>query len=227
MHITGQQRQIFDQGELLDILEETYGNLAEEKETVDSIHGGICYMLSIEWLLRLLEEPDAYPDSIYDTNYRNPATLSYYKQIANNYFKYAADYDYTFQGRAGHAGAEASAGTGIADMDRNYVEYCSRKKYTVRNACRNYNAATDITGGFAGDCALLVFLDIEPNNPRVDEFGHEMALWRHGGQSYFYDPNEGVFLLPDFSLIVGEIINGYTALVPGGARARISITQIN
>lgn len=227
MYITGQQRQIFNQGELLDILEKTYGGLVEEREAVASIHEGICYMLSIEWLLRLLEEPAAYPDSIYDINYGNPATLSYYKQIANNYFKYSADYDYKFQGRAGHAGAEVLAGTGIADMDRNYVEYCSRNKYTVRNACKSYNAAKDITGDFAGDCALLVFLDVEPNNQGVEGFGHEMALWRYGGQSYFYDPNEGVFLLSDFSRIVGEIISGYTAPVQGGAQAWISITQIN
>ncbi|MFG6334224.1 MAG: hypothetical protein K1W20_01920 [Lachnospiraceae bacterium] len=53
-----------------------------------------------------------------------------------------------------------------------------------------------------------------------------MALWRRGGQSYFYDPNEGVFLLADLSLIVGEIINEYTALVHGGARAQISVTQV-
>lgn len=57
MSITGQQRQIFNQARLLNILEGTYGSLPEEREAVDSIRGGICYMLSIEWLLRLLEEP--------------------------------------------------------------------------------------------------------------------------------------------------------------------------
>lgn len=93
MSITGQQRQIFNQAQLLNILEGTYGSLPEEREAVDSIRGGICYMLSIEWLLRLFEGPFAYPDSIYDTNYGSTAALFYYKQIANNYFKYSADYD--------------------------------------------------------------------------------------------------------------------------------------
>ena len=113
MSITGQQRQIFNQAQLLNILEGTYGSLPEEREAVDSIRGGICYMLSIEWLLRLFEGPFAYPDSIYDTNYGSTAALYYYKQIANNYFKYSADYDYKFQGRAGHAGAEAPAVSGV------------------------------------------------------------------------------------------------------------------
>ena len=96
MSITGQQRQIFNQAQLLNILEGTYGSLPEEREAVDSIRGGICYMLSI-----------------YDTNYGSTAALFYYKQIANNYFKYSADYDYKFQGRAGHAGAEAPAVSGV------------------------------------------------------------------------------------------------------------------
>lgn len=84
MSITGQQRQIFNQARLLNILEGTYGSLPEEREAVDSIRGGICYMLSIEWLLRLLEEPFAYPDSIYDTNYGSAGGFWRVKIIAAN-----------------------------------------------------------------------------------------------------------------------------------------------
>ena len=87
MSITGQQRQIFNQAQLLNILEGTYGSLPEEREAVDSIRGGICYMLSIEWLLRLLEEPFAYPDSIYDTNYGSTAALFYYRLIMIKNFR--------------------------------------------------------------------------------------------------------------------------------------------
>lgn len=226
MSITGLQEQVFRQGELLQALQGTYGALAEEQETVEKIKGGICYMLSIEWLLKLLGQPNAYPASVYDTQFENSETAMYYKQIANNYYIFSENWSYTFENRAGHPGAEKMPGTRMVEIDRHYVERCSMGKYTVPNTFNQFTAAADITGMYGGNCALLLYLNVIPNTPPARGFGHEMALWRYNGQGYFYDPNEGVFKLPDFSRIVGEIISGYTATVPGGAQAQISITQI-
>lgn len=227
MSITGSQEQVFRQGELLDVLKRTYGTLAEEQEAVKKIEDGICYMLSIEWLLKLSEQPNAYPASVYDTQFDHPKITAYYKQIANNYYKFSADWGYTFGNRVVHPGAERMPGTRMVEIDRHYVELCSREKYTVPNTFNQFTAAADITGTYGGNCALLLCLNVIPYTPPARGFGHEMALWRYNGQSYFYDPNAGVFKLPDFSRIVGEIISGYTAAVPGGAQAQITITQIN
>lgn len=71
MNITGQIRQKFSQTELLKKLITTYGETTEEKEASECIKGGICYMLSVEWLLKLMEIPNSYPDSIYNTQFDN------------------------------------------------------------------------------------------------------------------------------------------------------------
>lgn len=226
MSITGLQGQVFRQGALLDVLKGTYGTLTEEQETIEKIKGGICYMLSIEWLLKLLEQPNVYPASVYDTQFDNSETAMYYKQIADNYYKFSADWGYTFESRAGHPGAEKMAGTHMVEIDRRYVELCSKEKYTVPNTFNQFTSAADITGLYGGNCALLLYLNVIPNTPTVQGFGHEMALWRYNNQSYFYDPNEGVFNLPDCSRIIGEIMDGYTALVGGGGHAELTITQI-
>lgn len=142
MNITGSQEQIFVQGELLKVLKETYGESAEEQENFKHIKGGICFMLSIEWLLKLLELPNAYPASIYDPRFDDPKTAIYYKQIADNYYKYSADWKYTFRGLAEHPTAEQMADTRIVDINNRFVELCSKEKYTVPGTFHQFTAAS-------------------------------------------------------------------------------------
>lgn len=227
MNITGEKKQNFEQGRLLIDMKKTYGNTAAEQEIVRSIEGGICYMLSIEWLLKLLDNPAAYPDSIFDNDFGNPKVLAYYKQIANNYHQFSIDFNHTFDKRAKHSKAEIATGGSIIDMDKKYVGYCSKNRHKVLTSGGPFNSSTDITSMFGENSALLVYLNVIPDNPSIKGFAHEMALWKYGGKSWFYDPNMGVFMLKDFSRIIGEILNGYKVFAGGAAQAYITITQLN
>lgn len=222
MNITGKLEQQFSQADLLEKLKSSYGTSSVDEEAYECIKEGICYMLSVEWLLKLMKTPKAYPSSIYDTQFDNQKVLMYYKQIANNYYKFASDYKLTFQRTAGHPGSELLPGNQMVDIDNKFVGLCSNSKYSVINS-NDYNSPTDLTNVYTGDCALLLYLNV---NAGADSFAHEMAIWRHENKNYFYDPNQGVFQLSDLSNIVGEVIAGYTAYVPNGATAMLTITSI-
>lgn len=226
MNITGQLKQKFIQADLLEKLKPCYGASAEDKEAYECIKDGICYMLSIEWLLKLMETPNAYPDSIYNTQFENQKVLMYYKQIANNFYKYASDYKFTFQKIAGHPGSEQLQGNSMVDIHNKFVASCSNSKYLVENSYGIYNSPVDLTNVYTGNCALLLCLNVIPLNTSVNGFAHAMAIWRYQNKNYFYDPNQGVFQVSDLSNIVGEIIAGYTAYVPNGASAKLTITKI-
>ncbi len=220
MNITGQIKQKFSQTELLEKLITTYGESAKEKEASECIKGGICYMLSVEWLLKLMETPNSYPDSIYNTQFDNEKVLMYYKQIADNYYKFASDFHLTFQKTTEHPGAELLPGNRMVDIDKKFVQLCSNSKYCVKDSYGVYNSPTNLEHVYEKDCALLLYLNV---NAGADSFAHEMAIWRYKNKNYFYDPNQGVFLLDDLSKIVGEVIDGHKS---NGATAALTITSI-
>ena len=225
MNITGLHMQIFDQNQLIDLLEAKYGNSKEERKIAEVIRGGMCYMLSMGWILRLLEDPLRNPATVFSTQYSDNANLMYYKQLANNYAKYIGDLNYTISGWTEYPSAEQLPNVRIDTVDKKFVESCSVNNCTV-GTYRELRSADDITCMFSANCAVLVSLKVLLNAVTGEGFGHKMALWRYDGQSYFFDPNEGVFSLTDFSRIIADITNEYVPSAPSGVHWKIGMAEI-
>lgn len=212
------QQSVFDQSILLHELQPSY---AIRPTDYALISGGICYMLSMEWLRCLFETPDVYPASIFFNNFEDANNLMYFKQIANNYCKFSADYEYnypiltTVSPYPSIADIPQSGGSIMEDVDRWYVSLCSNKKMQVVDCTYSdqvHALATRMTSLRPG-CGMLLWLTVyesgtDANNHTYPGFAHEMALWRDKkGELYFFDPNEGVFTVKDAYTLAQEILS--------------------
>lgn len=225
-NITGRKLQNFSQSELLEKLIPTYGAGNLEKQMAKDINAGICYMLSVEWLRRLFELPQAYPDSVFDSRFENAKILVYYKQIANNYCKYFEDFEYTCKFVSRYPSAETFE-RNAAKIDKKYVSYCFKDNTHITVSTTGpYTSSDDLNTVFYGSNALLIYLNVKPNSIAENGFAHEMAIWNYDSKHYFFDPNIGVYRLNDLSDIVSDIKQSYESMLRSGGRSDLFITEI-
>lgn len=186
----------FDQSILLNALQKEYAKTPNGKQIFTQLKDGICYALSIDWLRQLLEAGKNIPDTI-PANYTSGTPLLYYKQIANNYYKFALDFDrttgYLNLGLPAAGIAEAVRHHGhdfINCMDTRYTELCTGGQATVASTIDCSSRATlryELEQALASgrECRMMVWLS-------TTAFAHEMAVYIRAGVLYFYDPNSGI-----------------------------------
>lgn len=243
----GEQKQTFHQGALLNLLEKDYGTSDDEKACVRLIHDGICYMLSMEWLLELMTGTDKKAKSVFNNQYSDVANRAYYKQIANNYCKYSMDFEKTFAKQQANGAFEnrtqlfeisepipiyEEGVKAIKDVDKYFVELCSQNKCTVKKIAgpvgdkfKTADFLTKFDPGKKEEQAFLIYLNVQARNPKELSFAHEMAIWyrKKDLQSYyFFDPNFGVYKYRTLDTILKEIMDNYVM----GNNGYIMITEI-
>lgn len=220
----------FSQGELIEQLKGEYGSLQEDRECVELIQGGICYMLSLEWLRQL---KSVEPALIYDSNFSDAKVRAYYKQIANNYREYSKGFSDKFADRTNMS---KNAYEKLRELDERYAELCSVQKYTVKenegpfHKSKKENPAqgkmiTNLTNkSISGGHAILIYLNVHEQAGRA-AFGHEMAIWcqhENSQKYYFFDPNFGVFEVDDLASLFADIFSEYA----GNGDADIVLSEI-
>lgn len=200
--------EIQDQGTIIEEVKKIWGDKSIyeiEKEVID---GGICYMLSMEWIQRVIESND---DPIADFNnlclddeQERKKKLAYFKQIANNFFPYAMNYFHE------------------ADTDDNdainsfFVDLCSKGKLQAHTVCGNRARISQaFTRGKSKFYLLGYTADWVDQDGNVQSEGHEMAFAVNtSGKLWFYDPNTGVHEADTLEDILDKIDETYFEVPP-------------
>lgn len=214
------QEKAFNQGTVLGALRADYAAQPGGPQMFSQVQGGICYMLSIDWLRQLLEPGKDIRSTILD-NPTAGASLMYYKQATNNYYKFMLDFART------HGYLDTSLPVwNIAEVilnhghnfvnacDTRYTELCTKNTATVRatTAC---NQKADVqraleTPASDKESWMMLWLSLPY---AAGASAHEMAAYIRNGALYFYDPNSGIWS-GSAAEIADEI---YSAYVDGRA----------
>lgn len=152
-----------------------------EKNFEGCVKGGICYMLSMEWLRLIVNEESSWKKfgADYESN------LAYYKQIMTNYYAYATD---------GKTLVNATSFRDI-EMDRGMVELCMKNEASVprEKIADSYNELADaIADGDIDNRFFFIRLEMGGSAHRVAAYLSSVA------KIYFYDPNFGVISVSAF-----------------------------
>lgn len=177
----------FSQGRVIDAL---LGNLPEKHHNY--IQNGMCYALSLEWACGARLATPAQIASLLPYVPVGPfqeSTLSYYKQIANNFIAYCDTLDTTFgaDSRKLLAGAAKLPSKKLFEIDRYMMDLWSRQTIQLLD---NYDFShRDEFETIAGlpYRTLLMGIDLQGGG------GHEVAFISNGAGLYFFDPNFGVY----------------------------------
>ncbi len=222
--------QEFRQSGILKGLEGMYGKSKEEELQKAYIRGGICYMLSTEWLLKLLDAGAA-PDGIYIYPATEDKDKVYYKQIANNFCKYIADFHYSHGGGEKLPSAERLDFSTTA-FNGDYISQCSAGRHGIALGGGTLDTDnTDMTGivGAGGTPGFLLLLRV-PNHGGVSGFGHALALWCAGGNYFLFDPNYGVYQYNSLTGMGDMIFNVYVSWhypgMPVTDRPRLEVVSL-
>lgn len=215
----------YNQNEIINLLIPEYGDTPKQQTVFDEIKKGMSYMLSVEWLLRLLEDNRLSPNQVFPDTDKEPGTYSvsaliYYKQLADNYYKYIEDIKKTQRHHMFHLLEEYITNKEFIDTNKRYVELCSYSASTVSHGdyfvIRHYKlpdsvSNTDvakITDALTNDTGLLLSLHICFNNAAFN-YTHSMAVWQHENTYYFFDPNYGFYQLDNIMKLADIIKNHY------------------
>lgn len=182
-----------------------------EKEV---IRGGICYMLSIEWLRSyILDNKMRVVELNFDTEIKNEEdeekmklALAYYKQIANNFFQYIQELRGEFKEEI-----KAEKIASEEDWHKTFIEKCSYNKLTC-NLRKNYD------GDPSKNKYFMIGINMHKNNKRIA--GHMTAGYVEDNQNIiFYDPNYGIYNAKDINEIKEFLESKY-------ARDGITLTYV-
>ena len=152
-----------------------------EKNFEGCVEGGICYMLSMEWLRLIVNEESSWKK--FGTDYKS--NLAYYKQIMTNYYEYATD---------GKTLVNVTSFRDI-EMDRGMVELCMKNAASVprEKIADSYNELADaIAGGDIDNRFFFIRLEMGGSAHQVAAYLSSVA------KIYFYDPNFGVISVSAF-----------------------------
>lgn len=152
-----------------------------EKDFERNVKGGICYMLSMEWLRLIINEDASWKH--FGADYET--TVAYCKQIMNNYYAHATN-GYTLSNMASYRDIT---------MDRSMVELCMKGAAAVPREiiADNYDELADVIVGGDIDNRLF-FIRLEMGGA-----AHQVAAYLSSvSKIYFYDPNFGVISISAF-----------------------------
>lgn len=233
---------IQDQGAIIEEVKKTLGDDIISQIEKKEIDGGICYMLSMEWLRRIMED-----DPIADFNNlclndekEREKKLAYFKQIANNFFGYARNLSYvpkmedeeeeTEAETPGLIYAETERGrlSNMANINSLFVDMCSGGKlqaYTVCGSRKRISQA--FTSGKSKFYLLGYTAGWVDQDGNVQSEGHKMAFAVNtSGKLWFYDPNTGVHEADTFQDILGVIDTRYLQKLPNGYKCKFDICTV-
>lgn len=164
-------------GEILERLNEAgdkdYENLYEI-----SIDGGICYMLSMEWL-RLVINEDLSWKTVFVDKEMTLAELAYFKQIANNFFAYFND--------------TVKLDNRLCN-DKDWVELCTKGKATIVQAARKAKSYEELADALtdAKKYMTIRLRGVEKVEKQEKPWGHRVSAYLESSNVlYFFDPNIG------------------------------------
>jgi len=149
----------------------------QREEFAKGIKGGICYMLSLEWLRLIITGDDGWRNDFGQIADGDKAALGYYKQIADNFLAYA-------ERKNGLNGVLKAIHT-LAD-DRILFELGTAKAGTLKAKDTTINPVDELAKALLGG-ENLMFIRLV-----LEEGGHRVAAYRLNETTlYFYDPNIG------------------------------------
>lgn len=225
-------KQTFTQSELLKQLEPLYSGSETDPASLEMISGGICYMLSMEWIRQLIVEKPGPPASIFNNDFTSQANLDYFKQVANNYCTFSGSYDYTFFSAVSYypsAAAIPKVGRSIMEsVDRHFTELCSNGNMEVAKS--ELKNAPNLAGAqfkaLQKEHGMMLWLQVYGSGETFEGLAHEMALWRTAEDVlYFFDSNEGVFEVNDTDRLAEEIFS-YTGSFPIITKPWLFVSEI-
>ena len=216
---------LFEQGELIDAV---IGNMLSDNpknkkvfERMQAIDGGICYMLSVEWLRLIHTNQEGFdkfclhPRDKEGKIILTPSELAYYTQIANNFFEYTELFDGTLKRILQHTILEKNLDNcSNFEIDMKLVPLCfgSKNAPNVKKAMDaqkkliSFNHSMNNYFISHTNSKLLIGLTGKEGN---DYFGHETAMFRNAENYYFFDPNFGIFKVSDMHLFLEDLFNTY------------------
>lgn len=233
----------FKQRELIDkIIENLSTNKSKDmmvEERITAIRGGICYMLSVEWLRRIYADNGKWNTFCFHqlndegNIILTSSDLAYYTQIANNYFTYSKLFDDSTKTtlQAALLGTEIEH-CSYFQIDEKLVPLCLEKKegfhIQVQKAIEpQFNIDTlkrDLQAYLKShaDSKLLVGLrgSYLADSSTVKYFGHKTAMYRNADGIYFYDPNFGLYQVNDLGDFLQDLWDTYHTVL-------VRITEVN
>ncbi|MBD5106316.1 MAG: hypothetical protein HDT41_04985 [Lachnospiraceae bacterium] len=216
---------LFNQGELIDaVIRNMLDDNPKNKKVADrmlAIDGGICYMLSVEWLRLIYTNQNGWdkfclhPRDNEGKIILKPTELAYYTQIANNFYTYSDLFDDSTKTTL----QDAILGKELRDcsnfeIDMKLVPLCFRSENApiVKKAMKPQRELTSLKNSMNNyfishtNSKLLVGLY---GNEGTDYFGHETAMFRNAENYYFFDPNFGIFKITNMDIFLEDFWNTY------------------
>ena len=226
---------LFEQGELIDaVIRNMLDDNPKNKKVADrmlAIDGGICYMLSAEWLRLIHTNQNGWdkfclhPRDNEGKIILTPSELSYYTQIANNFYTYSNLFDNSTKTtlQAAILGKNLD-NCSCFEIDQKLVPICfgnvnatfrkamdpQKKLTSLKNSMNNYFISHT-------NSKLLIGLY---GNDGTDYFGHETAMFRNAGNYYFFDPNFGIFKITNMDIFLEDFWDTYNI-------QKVEITEIS
>lgn len=196
------------QGNIIDKVMEQIGTQPEGAQRAEDIRGGICYMLSMEWIRRVVTSGI----NVGTINFNDPTNvdnnLEVYGQIANNFHSYVQNLN-AQSGRAADvklAVEEATRRhlTSKTEINALFVEMCSGGELKAPITTMETNCDA-LTQQFNAEKPQYFLLGFSWKNG-----GHRMAGVRlNDGRIVFYDPNYGVSLIDTIEEVLALICAHY------------------
>lgn len=207
-----------NQGYIISKVQELFNTALGEQSKVKASQGGICYMLSMEWLRRVILE--GISDEVVHFNEQQQVddNLYYYKQIANNYYNYVQNLlaQNDMEADVNQILEEAAAGLLVSrnEIDKLYAELSS---WGEMEAVVTYIVSSDqeLVNVFEEKKPQYFLLGAgwkvqSPGSDEVRTIGHRMAgMVNSNGQIILYDPNEGVLEINSVDKMLEWICDRY------------------
>lgn len=196
------------QGYIIDKVKELLAAEPGGDSKVEATRGGICYMLSMEWIRGVIKN-GVTPELV---NFNDPAevdkNLEVYRQIASNFYNYAQN----MQAQSGRMADVREILQEAADrrlISNGQIDdlYASLSSWGQMRVAASYT----VSNGSELSSKLLA---VKPQYFLLGitwkDGGHEMAgTLMEDGHIVFYDPNDGVYQIDSFEEVVAHIYARY------------------
>lgn len=216
-----------NQGYIINKVQELFNTDLGEQGKVKAVQGGICYMLSMEWLRRMILEGMSTGVLHFNEQQQVDDNLYYYKQIANNYYNYTQQIQQKKKLTAGVGQVveepdesqvvEDALNGSLLTMEAMNEFFVGMGSRNVLEAVNTYKArdAHEMAGIFATEQPQYFMIsafwkkeDQESHEPVYS--GHRMAgAIQPGGSITFYDPNDGVYMIDSVQDMLDWILRHY------------------
>lgn len=203
----------FSQEKLLAKLIEKIKDDPQSKERIEMIKGGICYMLAIEWIRKGHEIIS--PKNV-EMIFKQPTTDAeyyYFLQVAQNFIQY---YKTFIASTKSSVSSEDSELRILWDSPKEIAEYfvfvCSSEKLTAKCSCQilSHTTFSNYITNDKNNMWLLRFNLMRISDNRFLG-GHATAIIREGGETFFFDPNYGVYHAKDLPAFFRDLTAIYSS----------------